>query len=132
MTRKNVQYSVAFRRQVVAEYEAGCSLADLRRKYGIKGGGTLQRWIQKYGQEGMRNGLVRIQTAQEANQVKKLEAQIEELKQALVQVTLEKLQMESMVEELLAGEDVDVWKKNAVRLSPGSTPKCRDTRTCGE
>jgi hypothetical protein len=42
MTRKNIQYSVAFQRQVVGEYEAGCSLADLRRKYGINGGGTLR------------------------------------------------------------------------------------------
>ena len=132
MTRKNIQYSVAFQRQVVGEYEAGCSLADLRRKYGINGGGTIQRWIQKYAKEGMRNGLVRIQTAEEASQVKKLEGQIKELEQALARVTLEKLKLESIVEELSGEEGADRWKKNAAPSSLGSTKKRRDKRVSGE
>lgn len=125
MTRRTVQYSKAFRRQVVAEYEAGCSLADLRKKYGINGGGTIQRWIKKYAKEGMRNGLVRIQTAEEANQVKRLEAQIKELEQALARVTLEKLKLESIVEELIADEEANVLKKNAAPSLLGSTKKLR-------
>lgn len=131
MTRKNIQYSVAFQRQVVGEYEAGCSLADLRRKYGINGGGTIQRWIQKYAKEGMRNGLVRIQTAEEASQVKKLQAQIKELEQALARVTLEKLKLESIVEEL-SREEAGMWKKNAVPSLLGSTERGRDKRISGE
>jgi transposase-like protein len=130
MTRKNIQYSVAFQRQVVGEYEAGSSLADLRRKYGINGGGTIQRWIQKYAKEGMRNGLVRIQTAEEASQVKKLQGQIKELEQALAWVTLEKLKLESMVEEL-SGEEADMWEKNAAPSLLGSMERRRDKRDFG-
>ena len=132
MTRKNIQYSVAFQRQVVGEYEAGCSLADLRRKYGINGGGTIQRWIQKYAKEGMRNGLVRIQTAEEASQVKKLEARIKELEQALARVTLEKLKLESVVEELSGEEAANAWGKNAAPSLLGSSKKRGGTRSFRE
>jgi transposase-like protein len=128
MTRKNIQYSEAFRRQVVAEYEAGSRLADLRRKYGISGAATLQRWIKKYAKEGLRNGLVRIQTAEEAKQVKKLEAQIKELEQALARVTLEKLKLESIVEELAADEQAEEVKKNAAPSLGGTTKKLRGMR----
>lgn len=50
MTDKNhtQRYSEAFRRQVVQEYEAGSSLNHLRRKYGIDGTMTIQKWIRRY------------------------------------------------------------------------------------
>ncbi len=43
-------YSEAFKRQVVAEYEQGLSTkANLRRKYGIAGNSCIDRWCRKYG-----------------------------------------------------------------------------------
>jgi transposase-like protein len=122
MTEKIKRYSEAFRRQVVAEYESGTGITCLQKKYGIKGGTTIQTWIKKYAKAGFRHEVVHIQTAEEVNRVKELEKQVKELEQALGQVTLEKLKLESILEEVqgVQGEEV---KKNAAPLSNGSSPK---------
>lgn len=123
MTKKPLKrYSEAFKRQVVAEYEAGSSMTALQKKYGITGGVTIRNWVKKYAREGFRHELIRIQTAGEAERVVELEARIAELEQALGQVTLEKLKLESIVEELTEPDETAV-KKNAVRSSGGSPTK---------
>jgi len=100
MAKQNIRrYSDTFRRQVVQEYESGEKLEDLRKKYGIGGGSTIQSWIKKFGKSAFRYDLIRIQTADEANQIRQLTKQVEDLKQALGQVTLEKLKLESVLEE---------------------------------
>jgi len=119
MTKKVKRYSESFKRQVVAEYEAGSSIATLKAKYGIAGGQTVQMWIKKYAKEGFRHELVRIQTAEEANRVKELERQVQQLEQALGKVVLEKLKLESILEELEEMYGVEV-KKNA----PASSRDC--------
>jgi len=44
------EYSEAFKRQVVAEYESGLSTkATLKRKYGIAGNSCIPRWCKRYG-----------------------------------------------------------------------------------
>jgi transposase-like protein len=118
MTKKKIKrYSEAFKRQVVSEYEAGSKVSDLQKKYGITGGETIPRWIKQYARQGFRHELIRIQTAEEADRVRELEEQVQELEQTLGKVTLEKLRLESILEELedMYGEEV---KKNAVRSSP--------------
>lgn len=122
MKQKIRRYSEAFRRQVVAEYEAGESINQLGKKYGITGGETIQKWIRKYGKEGFRHEIVRIQTAPEAKRVKELEAQVQELEQALAKMTLEKLRLESTLEVIEEEYEIDV-KKNAVASLSGSTRK---------
>lgn len=129
MTRVYKQYSEAFRRQVVAEYEAGSSMTGLQKKYGITGSLTIQKWIKKYSTEGLRHNLVRIQTAEEANQVSVLEQQVEQLERALARMTLEKLRLESIVEELQAGLGAETVKKNAAPSSPGSIRSSKRIRS---
>lgn len=117
MTKIKVKrYSEAFKRQVVTEYETGISVSDLQKKYGITGGVTIPAWIKKYAREGFRHELVRIQTIEEINRVKELEQQVEELEQALGKVVLEKLKLESILEELGERSGAEV-KKNEVRSS---------------
>lgn len=124
------RYSDSFRRQVVHEYESGEKLEDLRKKYGIGGAVTVQTWIKKFGRGALRNELVRIQTADEANQVRQLTKQIEELKLALGQVTLEKLKLESILEEL----EIDVRKvvKKKERHNTKTLGKSSGDRSCKE
>lgn len=116
------RYSDAFRRQVVAEYEDGATISQLQKKYGITGGQTIQTWIKKYAREGLRHDLVRIQIADEINRIKELEGQVQELEQALGRVMLDKIKLESIVEELMA-EDKDGIKKNELLLSKGASRK---------
>jgi transposase-like protein len=122
MTRKIKRYSEAFKRQVVSEYEAGSTIADLQKKYDITGGQTVQTWIKKYAKEGLRHEVMRIQRADEINRIRELEAQVEELEQALGKVTFEKIALESIVEELL-DEDPERVKKNAPPSSRDVPPK---------
>jgi transposase len=43
-------YSEAFKRQIVSEFESGLSTkAGLKRKYGIAGNSCISRWLEKYG-----------------------------------------------------------------------------------
>jgi transposase len=128
MTTGNKRYSESFRRQVVSEYEAGIPAHQLMKKYGITGGQTVYKWIAKYSNQGLRNSTIRIQTAEEANRVRELERQVEELERALARTTLEKLKLESILEELemLYGEEA--VKKNAVRLLPASSKRSGNRR----
>ena len=120
MTQNIKRYSEAFRRQVVKEYEAGETITDLQKKYGITGGQTIQAWIKKYARAGLRTTVVRIQTAEEVNRVRQLEKQVEELERALARTTLEKLFLESVVEELQLQQGDEQVKKNAVPSLSGT------------
>jgi transposase len=121
MINETKRYSEAFRRQVVAEYEAGSSFSELKQKYGIGGRGTIRKWVGKYASTALRHKLVRIQTTEEANRVKALEQHVEELERALARTTLEKLKLESMLEVLQEEAGPESVKKNAARSSAGST-----------
>lgn len=46
-----IRYSDAFKRHVVAELESGrlATHGEARAKYGIRGAGTLPKWLRKYG-----------------------------------------------------------------------------------
>jgi len=114
MTRTYKRYSEAFKRQVVAEYEAGISVNGLQKKYDIRGSGTIAGWIKKYAREGFRHELIRIQTKDEIQRIKTLEKKIEELEQALGKVMLEKMKLESIVEVLEESYGVEIKKNEAL------------------
>jgi transposase-like protein len=116
------RYSETFKREVVAEYEAGANIFSLRKKYGITGGQTIQAWIKKYSHQGYRTEVMRIQKAEEAERVKELEKRVKELEQALGKVMLEKLKLESIL-EVLQENEARVVKKNEPPSSSNSTAK---------
>jgi len=124
MTANNRRYSEVVKRQVVSEYEAGVSISDLKKKYGITGTPTIPRWINKYGRQAFRHGTIYIQSANEIDQIKALESQVKELQQALGRMTLEKLKLESMLQVLQS--DDELVKKNdrpSLKSSPKKQPK---------
>ena len=116
--RKQVikRYTEAFKQQVVREYEAGTSVHELRQKYGIGGGSTIQKWVEKYARAGVRHKLLVIQSPEEQCQVKELKARNEQLEKVVAQLMLDKLMLEttlSVAEEEL-GMDL---KKSTERTS---------------
>lgn len=121
MTHKIKRYSEGFKRQVVSEYEAGTSIVRLQTKYGISGNTTIQRWIGQYAREGLRHELLHIQTAEEVERVKGLEQQVVALQQALGQVTLEKLKLESQL-AAMQGVEETVKKNDRASSSASSQP----------
>jgi transposase len=120
------RYGEAFKRQVVLEYESGVSVNALKKKYGIGGSETINLWIKKYAKDGFRHDLIRIQSTNEIDQIKALEGHIEELERTLGKVTLEKLKLESIVEELEASHSIEI-KKNEVQSSNGSGTKRKNS-----
>jgi transposase-like protein len=115
------RYSQAFKQQVVKEYEAGAGVNELRRKYGIGGGSTIQGWIKQYGREGTRHQLMVIQSPQEQNQVKVLKKRVAQLEQAVTQLTLDKLMLEASLAEAEAQLGEPVKKKDVAKSLNGPT-----------
>jgi len=130
MTSKVKRYSEVFRRQIVAEYEAGDNIPSLNKKYGITGMHTIQRWIRQYSREGLRQEVVHIQTAEEASHVRELERRVKELEQALGKVTLEKLKLETTLEVLY--EDITQEAKKNAAGSFNSATKEPDKKRNGQ
>jgi transposase-like protein len=124
------RYSLAFKKQVVAEYEAGVSTYQLKQRYGIGSNETVGRWVRQYGREGMRVKLMVIQKPEEQERVKQMEGQIAELKQLVAQLSLDKFMLEctlAVAEEQLGHE----IKKKIPSKSPNKPRRSRRKRGAG-
>ena len=115
-TRRIIRYSEAFKLQVLDEVVSGdLSLEEARRKYGIKGTGTIQSWARKYGSFGVLPKLIRVVKPDEKEQIKKLKTEIRRLKEALADSVLGQKIAESTLEVICEqrGWDVEEIKKKA-------------------
>src|SRR5215467_2551316 len=100
ISRYERRYSIGFKQRVVRELEErGCTKASLKRKYGIKGGSTLQDWIRKFGKNHLLNQVIRIETMEEKDRVRELEAEIKRLKLALADSLLAQRSLEVVIQE---------------------------------
>jgi transposase-like protein len=112
-----IRYSQAFKMQIVSELEAkGLSVRAIQRKYGIGGCGTVEGWLAKYG-NGTRGKVIRVETPQEINELKRLRERVRRLESALadanIDLALEKAYTKMACER--AGiEDVEEFKKKGL------------------
>jgi transposase-like protein len=107
-----IRYSSAFKLQIVKEIESGhLSIETARRKYEIGGSCTIQKWINKFGKNQLLAKVVRVESLEERDRIKSLEAKVRELESALAQSQVKILAMESLIEvsEKYTGLDL---KKN--------------------
>ena len=89
------RYSMAFKKQVVQEYEDGAMIAELQRKYGLSNGPTVKRWISQYRRAGVRHTVMHIQRPEEQEQVKELQKRLAEMEKLVAQLSLDKFMLES-------------------------------------
>lgn len=91
MTRSVVRYSEAFKLKVINELESGkfSTSSEARELYGIKGGSTIQYWLNKYGKNHLLSKVVKVQTADEKSEIKKLKARNRDLEKALADAHLD-------------------------------------------
>lgn len=120
--KRVIQYSVAFKHQVVADLESGRfgSILEARAHYGIGGSSTIRRWLVRYGRNHLIPKVVRVETLDEAERMRELQRRIRDLEQALGRTQLERMLDESYLRlacEAL-GTDVASFKKKA------GTPPC--------
>ncbi len=86
--------------------------AQLRRKYGIRGFGTVENWVRKYG-NGHRGVRIRVEKPEEINELKRLKERVRRLESALADANID-LALERAYTELAcerAGVEVGEFKK---------------------
>ena len=87
--RQEIRYSEAFKMEVVRELESeGLAFEDLALKYGIKGKTTVSRWVRQYG-NGTRGKVIRVESAGEINELKRLKARVRQLESALADANID-------------------------------------------
>ena len=81
--KAGIRYSEAVKMAVVRDLEDNdLSFNETNRKYGIKGGVTVQGWVRKYG-NGSRGKVIRVQKPEEIDELKQLKLRVRHLELAL-------------------------------------------------
>jgi transposase len=84
-----IRYSEAFKMEAVRELEGGdLPYMEIRRKYGIKGTSTVQKWVRKYG-NGTRGRIIRVERPDEINELKRLKARVRLLEASLADANID-------------------------------------------
>lgn len=106
------RYSEAFKRQLVRDLERKrITRAEAIKKYGISGGSTITAWLRRYGSgKPVRSKRVSQQKSTETAKMLLLERQKRELEQAVARLTVEKVALESLVEEAQTHLNIDLKK----------------------
>jgi transposase-like protein len=126
--KETIRYSISFKQKIVREMEEeGLTFGQARRRYGIKGGATIQNWLHKFGKNHLLNKIVRIEMKGEKDRVKELEAEIKKLKIALADATMERHVLETLIDIVNENYQTDVKKNLGQQLSK-EVPKKKDTR----
>jgi len=120
--RPEIRYSEAFKMEVVGELEREqLPFEHLRRKYGIGGCSTVQKWVRKYG-TGPYGKVIRVERPAEINERARLKDRVRHLETALADVNIE-LAVERAYTKLACARagitDVTAFKKKAAGTSPG-------------
>lgn len=75
--------------EVVRELESqGLTINAVRRKYGIRGDGTVENWVRKHG-NGTRGKMIMVQRPEEIDELKQLKARMRRLETALADSNVE-------------------------------------------
>lgn len=98
-TRTSKQYSLAVKQHVVTEIETGrLSVAEARRRFGIRGSETVYRWLRAFGKQTRTATKVYVQMKHEQDpldekkaEIRKLKAEKQALESALAQKELKLL-----------------------------------------
>jgi transposase len=107
-----IRYSISFKRKVVTEIEdEGLGIREAARRYGIKGGRTVQSWIAKFGKYHLLNKIMRVETMEEKDRIKQLEEENSKLKIALADSLMANRCLEVVIEEADKGYEMGLKKK---------------------
>lgn len=115
-TKPTIRYSEAFKLQVLRELETGKfrNMKEAQRAYGIGGSETIAYWIRRYGKSSLQRKVVRVQTPNERDELKRLMNENRRLKEALADAQLDRMLGDAYLEIACrtAGiEDVEGFKK---------------------
>jgi transposase len=113
-----MRYSSSFKQKVVNEIEReGLSISVAARRYDIRGGGTIQKWLKQFGKNQYLNKIVRVEMKGEKDRVKELEAEVKKLKLALADKTMQKDVLETLIDIVNEHYHTDVKKNLGPKVS---------------
>jgi transposase-like protein len=104
MKQRVNSYTDEFKFKVVDEYlKTDATLAELQRKYGIKGKNNISNWVRKFGQEKPTPEQIELQNAmkeqnQKSPREKELELENQQLKKELEKERLRTLALNTMID----------------------------------
>ena len=115
--RVQYRYSNCFKLSVVEAIEKeGLSIEGARRRYGIGGADTIQRWIRKFGKNKLLNKVVNVSTVEERDELTRLREENKQLKIAYAELALHHKLSESVIEISDEMFGLDLKKKYAQEL----------------
>ena len=115
--KKILKYSESFKQTVVRAIEQGeiDNCFQAQQKYGL-GCGTVETWVRKYGKNHLIGKVIRVETPDEQNELKRLKQRVQLLERTLADATVD-LAIERAYTEMLAEqagiEDLGAFKKKA-------------------
>lgn len=116
------RYSESFKLKILSELSDGkYTKNEIRRVYGVSLGG-LDHWIKKYRRFELLNQRVKIETMDEKDKIRKLEEEISQLKELLVQSQIKSYLDEAYLEyaaKKMGFKSVEELKKKLnIKLPP--------------
>lgn len=117
------RYSLPFRQQVVAEIESGrfASIHAAQVHYEIRGNKTVYGWVRRMGKNHLLPKRVRVEPVDEADRVRELQKQVENLERLLGRTQAENLLNQSYLkiacEQL--GVEVESFRKKSAGVRSG-------------
>jgi transposase len=121
-----IRYSIRFRQKVVREIEEeGLTIEAAKRRYGIGGGQTIQRWMRKFGKYHLLEKIIRIESMEEKDKVKKMQDEIRKLKEALADSMMAQKCLEAVIQEANKEYKTDLKKSFGSDASKDSEKSSR-------
>lgn len=124
MSKKIYRYSDCFKQSVVAEIEKnGLSIEEARRRYGIGGSETIQKWLVRFGKNHLLSKVVRVETKEERDELRRLREELKALKIAYAELAIDFKLSQKVIEKSDEMFGLDLKKKYAQALSQKSKGK---------
>jgi transposase-like protein len=109
--RRGKRYSEAFKRQIVRDLERGVITAsEVRKKYGVSGGNTIEYWLKRYGTGKVSPKTRKRKDVAASRKLLVYERRTRELEQAVARLTVEKVALESLIDEAQTELGIDLKK----------------------
>jgi transposase len=116
------QYSESFKRQVIREITSGRLCWEVaRRKYGIGGHSTIQRWHSSYGKSARNGRLIRMISTEQQYRDQEQQDRIRDLEHALADAHLQIRALDTLINLAEETYKIPLRKNSGAKQSNGFT-----------
>jgi transposase len=116
------QYSEAFKRQVVREIDSGrLDWNGARRKYGVGGHVTIQRWHSRYSKFARNGRLIRMINTEQQYRDQEQQERIRDLEHALADAHLQIRALDTLIDLAEETYKIPLRKNSGAKQSSGYT-----------